>query len=89
MSAARERVQEDAEDFATRHYLDLHGHRAGAERGFIAGRTVTAEQIEQAAGEIDAATGGADEGWPERVARAAFTAAGFIVAATKPNERPD
>lgn len=38
-------LSNEAEDFASRHYEDLPNHRSGAEKGFIAGRTVSVEQI--------------------------------------------
>lgn len=80
MSTARDRAEVDAAKYTARFMSDPEWVR---EESFIAGRTVTAEQIEQAARalgrEDDARHGVYSTDEYRDIARVAFAAAGLIV----------
>lgn len=84
----RERVEAEAQERWPDEHLSPgidSAEAAGRQYGFIAGRTVTADQVETAAKALAVAGGASPETvhnwiWAYRPAtRAIFTAAGFIV----------
>lgn len=88
MSTARERERARDEARESRHafrddFMGWGNESDAYDDGFVAGRTVTAEQIEQAARalgrEDDARHGVYSTDEYRDIARVAFTAAGFIV----------
>lgn len=75
-----EQERAEAEDFASRHYEDLPHHKDAAKRGFLAGRTVTAEQVQAVAVVLAEMNGEPRPGRFERtITRAAFQAAGLLI----------
>lgn len=93
MTDARERVRAEAEERAEQDSCTCDGCKM---QEFIAGRTVTAEQVDEVAIYLANVDGlelrcvpAEDEAWSRYryLAREALRAAGFIVEETRPHER--